>query len=37
MADGRIRALDTPRRLREQFEAESMDDVFLKLAREKKN
>jgi drug efflux transport system ATP-binding protein len=37
MVDGSIRALDTPRGLREQFEAESMDDVFLKLAREKKN
>lgn len=37
MVDGRIRALDTPRALREQFGAESMDDVFLKLAREKKN
>jgi len=36
MVDGRIRALDTPRRLREQFDAESMDDVFLKLAREKR-
>jgi ABC-2 type transport system ATP-binding protein len=37
MVDGRIRALDTPRNLREQFGAETMDDVFLKLAREKKN
>jgi ABC-2 type transport system ATP-binding protein len=34
MVDGRIRALDTPRRLKEQFGAGSMDDVFLKLARE---
>jgi ABC-2 type transport system ATP-binding protein len=34
MVDGRIRALDTPRLLKEQFGAASMDDVFLKLARE---
>ncbi|WP_217603665.1 ABC transporter ATP-binding protein [Chitinophaga sp. GbtcB8] len=35
MVDGRIQALDTPRQLKAQFQAESMDDVFLKLARGK--
>jgi ABC-2 type transport system ATP-binding protein len=33
MVDGKIEALDTPKNLKEQFEAESMNDVFLKLAR----
>lgn len=33
MVDGRIEALDTPRKLKEQYEAESMDKVFRKLAR----
>lgn len=33
MVDGRIEALDTPTALKTQFEAASMDDVFLKLAR----
>ena len=33
MVDGRIEALDTPRNLKEQLGAESMNDVFLKLAR----
>ena len=33
MVDGRIDALDTPRALKEQFGAKSMDDVFIKLAR----
>ena len=33
MVDGRIDALDKPSALREQFNAESMDEVFLKLAR----
>ena len=33
MVDGRIDALDTPKNLREQFEAKSMDEVFRKLAR----
>ncbi|WP_439882712.1 ABC transporter ATP-binding protein [Pontibacter sp. MBLB2868] len=33
MVDGRIDALDTPQNLKKQFEAESMDEVFLKLAR----
>jgi ABC-2 type transport system ATP-binding protein len=35
MVDGRIQALDTPRQLKAQFQAASMDDVFLKLARGK--
>ena len=33
MVDGRIDALDTPRNLKQTFQARSMDDVFLKLAR----
>ncbi len=33
MVDGRIDALDTPAKLKEQFHADSMNDVFLKLAR----
>ena len=33
MVDGTIEALDTPKKLKEQFEADSMNDVFLKLAR----
>ncbi len=33
MVDGRIEALDTPERLKKQFEADSMEGVFLKLAR----
>lgn len=33
MVDGKIEALDTPRRLREQFGAENMDEVFRILAR----
>lgn len=33
MVDGEIRALDTPARLKEQFHAESMDEVFRTLAR----
>lgn len=37
MVDGKIQALDTPRKLKEQFEAKSMDEVFLKLARGAKN
>lgn len=37
MVDGRIEALDTPRALREQFNAKNMNDVFLKLARKAKN
>ncbi len=33
MVDGKIEALDTPKKLKEQFEVKSMNDVFLKLAR----
>lgn len=33
MVDGRIEALDTPKKLKQQFEVDSMNDVFLKLAR----
>lgn len=33
MVAGKIEALDTPRGLKESFEATSMDEVFLKLAR----
>ena len=33
MVDGRITALDTPGKLKEQFNAETMNEVFIKLAR----
>ena len=33
MVDGRIEALDTPDNLKKQFNADSMEDVFIKLAR----
>jgi ABC-2 type transport system ATP-binding protein len=33
MVDGRIAALDTPANLKQHYEAKSMDQVFLKLAR----
>ncbi len=33
MVDGRIEALDTPSGLKKTYEAENMDEVFLKLAR----
>ncbi|MBL7977636.1 MAG: ABC transporter ATP-binding protein [Bacteroidetes Order II. Incertae sedis bacterium] len=33
MVDGRIDALDTPRALKSHFRVETMDDVFLRLAR----
>jgi len=36
MVDGRIEALDSPAGLRKTYEAASMDDVFLKLARKAK-
>jgi ABC-2 type transport system ATP-binding protein len=35
MVDGRIAALDTPAALKNKYNASSMDDVFLKLARTK--
>ncbi len=34
MVDGEVRALNTPTRLKEQFDAESMDEVFRILARD---
>lgn len=34
MVDGQIKALDTPDRLKKQFNAETMDDVFQQLARQ---
>jgi len=33
MVDGKIEALDTPGQLKKRFDAKSMDEVFLKLAR----
>jgi ABC-2 type transport system ATP-binding protein len=33
MVDGKIEALDTPNQLKKAFDAKSMDEVFLKLAR----
>lgn len=33
MVDGKIEALDTPNELKKQFVVESMNEVFLKLAR----
>ena len=33
MVDGRIDALDSPNRLKEQFKATNMDQVFQQLAR----
>lgn len=34
MVNGKIEALDTPKKLKELFKVESMNDVFLKLARD---
>jgi ABC-2 type transport system ATP-binding protein len=33
MVDGRIEALDTPRNLKLNYQAATMDEVFLQLAR----
>lgn len=33
MVDGKIEALDTPEKLKQQFNTDSMDDVFYELAR----
>jgi len=33
MVEGKIEALDTPKKLKEQFKVDSMNEVFLKLAR----
>jgi len=35
MVDGRIEAIDTPEALKKEYHAESMNDVFIKLARKK--
>jgi len=37
MVDGRIAAMDVPGELKKQFSADTMDEVFLKLARNKLN
>jgi ABC-2 type transport system ATP-binding protein len=37
MTEGRIEALDTPVMLKKIFEAKNINDVFLKLARNKEN
>ncbi|WP_159023569.1 ABC transporter ATP-binding protein [Formosa sp. L2A11] len=34
MVNGKIEALDTPKKLKEQFKVDNMNDVFLKLARD---
>ena len=36
MVDGKIEALDTPARLKQQYSADSIDDVFYQLARKAK-
>ena len=36
MVDGVIKALDTPSNLKEQYKAESIDEVFFELARNAK-
>jgi ABC-2 type transport system ATP-binding protein len=33
MVEGKIEALDSPKNLKKQFDVASMNDVFLKLAR----
>jgi ABC-2 type transport system ATP-binding protein len=35
MVDGQIQVLDTPQKIREQFSAQTMDEVFSLLARKK--
>jgi len=37
MVDGRIEALDSPKNLKKQFNAQSMDEVFYQLARDDKS
>ncbi len=34
MVDGKIKALDNPKNRKTEFEVESMDEVFYKLARQ---
>ena len=36
MVDGRVEAMDTPARLKSQFNTHSMDEVFYQLARKAK-
>jgi ABC-2 type transport system ATP-binding protein len=36
MVDGVIEALDSPRNLKQQYDAKTMEDVFYKLARKAK-
>ena len=36
MVDGRIEALDSPETLKQHYAADTMDDVFLRLARKAK-
>jgi ABC-2 type transport system ATP-binding protein len=36
MVDGRIEVLDTPRKLKERFQSDSMDEIFRQLARKAK-
>ena len=36
MVDGKVEALDTPANLKQQFKVQSMDEVFLQLARKAK-
>jgi len=36
MVDGKIEALDSPKNLKKQFNANSMDEVFQQLARKAK-
>ncbi|PKP34448.1 MAG: ABC transporter, partial [Bacteroidetes bacterium HGW-Bacteroidetes-17] len=33
MVDGKISALDTPQNLKSEYQTKSMDEVFIKLAR----
>jgi ABC-2 type transport system ATP-binding protein len=35
MVDGRIEALDSPAGLKQRYETDNMDEVFLKIARAK--
>jgi ABC-2 type transport system ATP-binding protein len=37
MVEGHIEALDTPKNLKQQYQVDSMNDVFLKLARNVKH
>jgi ABC-2 type transport system ATP-binding protein len=37
MVDGRIEALDTPGSLREKYNAEDIEEIFIRLARKSTN